>query len=108
RVEVAFPALTRAHADVGLRQVIQHETLPWQRAGELRRGRQMVTVYENVVREAELLEQGQALKERGPEQEPGVGLALRDVPDAYEHGVTGERFELAADGRRLKIHPAND
>jgi len=88
--------------------VIQHEALPRQPRRKLRRGRQMATIYEDVVREVELFEERQSLDERPPQQEAIVRLGLRDVTDADQLRVPGKDLEIGARARRLQIDPADD
>src|SRR5207245_11587489 len=73
------PRVDRAGADVRLPEVIEDEALARKAIRELRRDRQMPTIYKDVVGEAELFEQREAGAKRGTEHESIVRLALHDV-----------------------------
>src|SRR5438094_4193406 len=88
--------------------MIEDEAMPREPPHELDRDRKVPRIDEDVVGEAELLQQSDAPPEVGSQQEAVVGLALHDVPHADEPRVIPKTLELRAGLRRAQVDPADD
>ena len=103
----AAPGLDGLFGNQRLGNVVEHEPLLGETAGEGGSRAEVERKDEDVVGEAEIREPGDAAAEVGPEQEFVVGLRLGDVANADQPGIGGQLLKLRRRLPRAQVDPAD-
>src|SRR6185436_20935580 len=92
----------------GLREMVDHKPLALEPAYKLRGDSQMFRIDKDVISEVEFADGRDAAAKRGFQQKPVVRLALDDVPESHQLGMSAELIDLRADVVGLQVDPSND
>jgi len=106
RLQPGLPRPELSRSDVGEAEVVEHETLLGKVPDELHGGGHVSGEDEQVVREAEWPERGDAPLEVVAEEEPLVRLIYDDVAEALDPRVGLEAFQPGGHIRGAQIDPA--